>query len=60
MAPSFISGGIEMHKINGILIDPEERTVTDVEVGYSLEEWYKLLDCEYVESTPIMSTQIAA
>lgn len=49
-----------MHKINGILIDPEERTVTDVEVGYSLEEWYKLLDCEYVESTPIMSTQIAA
>ena len=38
-----------MHKINGILIDPEERTVTDVEVGYSLEEWYKLLDCDSVE-----------
>ena len=38
-----------MHNINGILIDPEERTVTDVEVGYSLEEWYKLLDCDSVE-----------
>lgn len=38
-----------MHTIKGILIDPEERTVTDVEVEYSLEEWYKLLDCDYVE-----------
>lgn len=38
-----------MHTIKGILIDPEERTVTDVEVEYSLEEWYKLLDCEYIE-----------
>lgn len=38
-----------MHKIKGILIDPEERTVTDVEVEYSLEAWYKLLDCEYIE-----------
>lgn len=36
-------------KINGILIDPEERTVTDVEVGYDLEEWYRLLDCDAVE-----------
>ena len=38
-----------MHTIKGILIDPEERTVTDVEVEYSLEAWYKLLDCDTVE-----------
>lgn len=47
--PFFISGDIKMHTIKGILIDPEERTVTDVEVEYSLEAWYKLLDCDTVE-----------
>ena len=37
-------------RLKVVLIDPIARTVTDVEVAPTLAAWYRLLDCEMVET----------
>ena len=39
-------------KKRAILIDPETRTITKVEIEDSIEDWTKTLQCEYFEMLP--------